>query len=66
MNTIASTPLEHENNAIYLSISIGISFFQDQNLFQEALHQADAQLYQAKNSGRNQIQWTSAHLSIED
>lgn len=64
--TIASTPLKHDNHAIYLSISIGISFFQDQHLFQEALHQADAQLYQAKNLGRNQIQWTSAHLSIED
>ncbi len=50
--TIEQTRLIHLSNKVQFTISIGLSDFDDINLFK----QADRMLYQAKSKGKNQIQ----------
>ena len=42
-------------NGVKATISIGVSEFKNKKEFEEALEKADDALYQAKNSGRNQV-----------
>ncbi|ATO20969.1 hypothetical protein BS636_00975 [Acinetobacter sp. LoGeW2-3] len=53
---LEDTPLQHEQQHIDLTISIGVSFFKDPAEIEEAILAADQGLYQAKQMGRNQIQ----------
>lgn len=52
---LENTPLIEEHHIIYLTVSIGISFFHDPNDIEDAFLAADHALYQAKRMGRNQI-----------
>ena len=56
-SSIAHNPLIYEGQTIPLTISIGVSFFHFYSEFEEALQSADHLLYQAKDYGRNQIQY---------
>ena len=42
-------------NGVKVTISIGVSEFKNKKEFEEALERADEALYEAKNSGRNQV-----------
>lgn len=53
---LEDTPLQHEQQHIDLTISIGVSFFKDPAEIEEAILAADQGLYQAKQMGRNQVQ----------
>jgi len=51
---ISQTPLYSDNKEpIYLNVSIGVSMYEDS--LDDTIHQADMMLYNAKNSGRNQV-----------
>lgn len=50
------TPLNHAEQQVKLSISIGVSFFQQYQHFDHAFQEADDYLYQAKKMGRNLVQ----------
>lgn len=54
---IETTPLIQSGQVISMTGSFGISFFQHFDEFSQAAQQADLQLYQAKNLGRNQLHW---------
>ncbi|WP_347473274.1 GGDEF domain-containing protein [Acinetobacter thermotolerans] len=53
---LEDTPLQHEQQSIYLTISIGVYFFKDPAQIEDAIVAADQHLYQAKQMGRNQVQ----------
>ena len=50
----ATTVLSEAKDTIKFTISIGIAFHNDETL-EETINQADMMLYNAKNSGRNQV-----------
>lgn len=54
LNSLTQNPWQHDNNALHISASIGITFFpqEDANPSQ-LLAQADAAMYTAKELGRN-------------
>lgn len=52
---IEKSPLIFDDMEIHLTISIGVSFFYCYTEFDEAMRNADQQLYYAKTSGRNCI-----------
>lgn len=56
-SSIETTPLIQNSQVISITGSFGISFFQHFDEFSQAAQQADLQLYQAKNLGRNQLHW---------
>lgn len=55
--SIEINPLIYEGKPIYLTMSIGVSFFHFYSEFEAMLQVADQLLYQAKDAGRNQIQY---------
>ncbi|WP_227509875.1 GGDEF domain-containing protein [Acinetobacter sp. NCu2D-2] len=54
--SIEETPLVEKNHVIYLTISIGVSFFNTPEQIEATFLEADQLLYHAKEMGRNQIQ----------
>lgn len=57
---IESTPFEHENISLIITISIGISLYhQGENDIQSALTRADEAMYLAKRLGRNRVERVS-------
>ncbi|SIO01296.1 GGDEF domain-containing protein [Salinivibrio sp. ES.052] len=55
--TIRKLPLKFKNERVSITASIGATLFKDQDTPKPVLARADQALYQAKNSGRNQIIW---------
>ena len=60
---LEETPLHHEQQLIYLTISIGVSFFNHPNQIKEATLAADHAMYQAKQMGRNQVQFAQEKIA---
>ncbi|WP_439437232.1 diguanylate cyclase [Salinivibrio costicola] len=56
-HTIRKLPLKFKNERVAITVSIGATLFSDQDTPTPVLERADQALYQAKNSGRNQIIW---------
>ncbi|OOE60496.1 hypothetical protein BZG13_01575 [Salinivibrio sp. ML323] len=56
-HTIRKLPLKFKNERVSISVSIGATLFQGEDTPTPVLERADQALYQAKNSGRNQIIW---------
>lgn len=54
-SSIESTPLQYGGQTIYLTLSMGVSFFKQASQFERAYNEADDLLYQAKHQGRNQV-----------
>lgn len=55
-NTVAKTSFIHKSKVFNISLSAGIAFFRDgRESFQKTLERSDHRLYQAKESGRNQV-----------
>lgn len=54
---VAATPVVHDSEYIPMTVSIGVGICHSGESveFQEVMKQADEALYQAKNSGRNQV-----------
>lgn len=52
-NIVARTGFKANNEAIQITLSCGISQFQEQDSFDAVFERADQALYQAKESGRN-------------
>lgn len=50
------SPLYYAEHQVKLSISIGVSFFEEYQYFDHAFQEADDYLYQAKKMGRNLVQ----------
>ena len=59
---IALNPLYVEGQEVYLTISIGLCFFYFYTEFEQALQTADQLMYQAKDLGRNRVQWEANTL----
>lgn len=54
--SLEHSPMTHDMHHIYLTMSIGVSFFDTHQEIDRALLEADAQLYLAKQQGRNRVQ----------
>lgn len=54
---IEQSVMNIQNQKIKITISFGISFFQDYAQIHESIQHADLLLYQSKRYGRNQVQW---------
>lgn len=52
---IEATPLEYQGQKITVTISIGVAFRGDSEIFDKVMHNADLALYRAKGGGRNRI-----------
>jgi len=50
----SSFPLIHENDSVSFTVSIGAAL-ESENTLNDTINEADGKLYQAKNSGRNQL-----------
>ena len=55
--TLEHHPLYVSGQAVPLTISIGVSFFEHRHEFEYALQRSDTLLYQAKKYGRNKVEW---------
>ena len=51
---LEETPFEIDGNKIFMNLSIGFTL-EEKDSFESMMNDADAALYEAKNSGRNQI-----------
>ena len=62
--TIADTPIKLAEKEISITVSIGAIAVQTGNTapLSDMLFKADAALYKAKNSGRNQVQWWTEEM----
>ena len=60
---LEETPIQHGQQHIYLTLSIGVSFFNDPTQIKQAILAADHVLYQAKQQGRNQIQYAQEKIA---
>lgn len=54
---VEMTPLQIEQQNIYMTVSFGVSFFNHYDDIAQAKQNADLLLYQAKKFGRNKVQW---------
>ncbi len=54
---IQNHPLMVDGKSLEITLSIGLSYFNTAEEYATANKQADALLYQAKNFGRNNVQW---------
>ncbi|MFK3776842.1 GGDEF domain-containing protein [Agrobacterium sp. NPDC089420] len=52
---IEATPVEHQGLRITVTISIGVAFRGDAEIFDKVMHNADLALYRAKGGGRNRV-----------
>src|SRR3990167_4919499 len=52
---LASTPCETRGGPVSITMSIGVAFHHPQRTLEDALAQADACLYEAKQAGRNRV-----------
>jgi diguanylate cyclase (GGDEF)-like protein len=52
---LASTPCETRGGPVSITMSIGVAFHQSERTLEDALAQADACLYEAKQAGRNRV-----------
>ncbi len=52
---LQNSVVNYENDKIAVTVSMGIEQFRDEQNIDELINNADKHLYQAKNSGRNQI-----------
>ncbi|WP_432803760.1 GGDEF domain-containing protein [Agrobacterium pusense] len=52
---IATTPVEYQDLQIPVTISIGVAFRGDAEIFDKVMHDADLALYRAKGGGRNRV-----------
>ncbi|CAD0212261.1 hypothetical protein AGRHK599_LOCUS1803 [Rhizobium rhizogenes] len=52
---IETTPVEHQDQRITVTISIGVAFRGDADIFDKVMHNADLALYRAKGGGRNRV-----------
>ena len=52
---VAATPVEHQGLRITVTISIGVAFRGDAEIFDKVMHNADLALYRAKDGGRNRV-----------
>lgn len=55
-SSVDNMPFIFEGVQIYLTMSLGVSFFHFYTEFDEAIQNADQQLYRAKSLGRNRVQ----------
>lgn len=53
--SIEAVPVDYQDMRIGVTISIGVAFRKDAEVFEKVLHNADLALYQAKGAGRNRI-----------
>lgn len=58
---IEATPVEHQGLRIGVTISIGVAFRGDAEIFDKVMHNADLALYRAKGEGRNRV-CTTGHV----
>ena len=63
-NIVENTPFRVENQKINMTLSFGVSVFQDYDQLHQAKHTADLLLYQAKKFGRNSVQWQLAPITV--
>ena len=52
---IETTPVEYQDLRITVTISIGVAFRGDADIFDKVMHNADLALYRAKEGGRNRV-----------
>jgi diguanylate cyclase (GGDEF)-like protein len=57
--TIAGTPVVRDDAIIAFTVSVGIAQFQAEDDIDHLMTRADAALYDAKTSGRNQVRTTA-------
>lgn len=58
------TPFQIEQNELFVTLSLGISIYPDDGLESDALiANADAAMYRAKETGRDNYQWFSAEMN---
>jgi len=57
--TIAGTPVVRDDAIIAFTVSVGITQFQVEDDIDQLMTRADAALYDAKTSGRNQVRATA-------
>jgi diguanylate cyclase (GGDEF)-like protein len=55
VNEVANSPIIWEKQKIHISISIGISQYEDQMCAEEITHRSDEALYAAKQAGKNTV-----------
>lgn len=54
---IATTPLHYQDVKIPLTVSFGVTIYDTDQDFDQALQASDLLLYQAKKFGRNKVEW---------
>jgi len=59
------TPFDLEGNALFVTVSIGVTVREDQQSASALIQNADAALYRAKHLGRNQYAWFTPDLVAE-
>ncbi len=57
---IEETPFSYEGRPFTVTLSFGVQFYDHSLTGEQNLHIADAQLYEAKNQGRNRVAWEAS------
>jgi len=55
ISKVQNSPIEIQNKLLPFSVSAGISIYNEDDGFDEAINQADMMLYKAKQNGKNQV-----------